>query len=158
MAVNFPDSPSTNDTFTSGAFTFTWNGSAWKLDPSSGTKGEKGQKGEVGVTGDKGQKGDIGATGGGRWNALYVKEIFVSGDSLVAGSVKAISVGDDGNMSMPSGAKIVGNAQAYGSAAVLLAFYFGVIGQSLFVPALALFGIVLYPAFIYGMSQAFSNN
>ena len=59
---------------------------------------------------------------------------------------------------LPSGAKIVGNAQAYGSAAVLLAFYFGVIGQSLFVPALALFGIVLYPAFIYGMSQAFSNN
>ena len=76
MAVNFPDSPSTNDTFTSGALTFTWNGSAWKLDPSSGTKGEKGQKGEVGVTGDKGQKGqkgevgdkgqkgEIGATGG----------------------------------------------------------------------------------------------
>ena len=76
MAANFPDNPSTNDTFTSGALTFTWNGSAWKLDPSSGTKGEKGQKGEVGVTGDKGQKGqkgevgdkgqkgEIGATGG----------------------------------------------------------------------------------------------
>ena len=76
MAVNFPDSPSNGDTFTSGALTFTWNGSAWKLDPSSGTKGDKGQKGEVGVTGDKGQKGqkgevgdkgqkgEIGATGG----------------------------------------------------------------------------------------------
>ena len=51
---------------------------------------------------------DIGATGGARWNALYVKEIFVSGDPLVAGSVKAISVGDDGNMEMPSGAKIGG--------------------------------------------------
>jgi len=63
MAVNFPDSPSTNDTFTSGALTFTWNGSAWKLDPSSGTKGEKGQKGEVGVTGDKGQKGEKGEVG-----------------------------------------------------------------------------------------------
>ena len=50
MAANFPDSPSYGDTFTSGALTFTWNGSAWKLDPSSGTKGEKGQKGEVGVT------------------------------------------------------------------------------------------------------------
>ena len=45
MAANFPDSPSNGDTFTSGALTFTWNGSAWKLDPSSGTKGEKGQKG-----------------------------------------------------------------------------------------------------------------
>ena len=56
MAANFPDSPSTNDTFTSNGLTFTWNGSAWKLDPSSGTKGDKGQKGEVGVTGDKGQE------------------------------------------------------------------------------------------------------
>ena len=76
MAANFPDSPSTNDTFTSNGLTFTWNGSAWKLDPSSGTKGDKGQKGEVGDTGDKGQKGqkgeigdkgqkgEIGATGG----------------------------------------------------------------------------------------------
>ena len=51
---------------------------------------------------------DIGATGGSRWNALYIKEIFVSGDSLVAGPVKAISVGADGNMAMPSGAKIGG--------------------------------------------------
>jgi microcystin-dependent protein len=63
MAANFPDSPSNGDTFTSGALTFTWNGSAWKLDPSSGTKGEKGQKGEVGVTGDKGQKGEKGEIG-----------------------------------------------------------------------------------------------
>ena len=63
MAANFPDSPSNGDTFTSGALTFTWNGSAWKLDPSSGTKGEKGQKGEVGVTGDKGQKGQKGEVG-----------------------------------------------------------------------------------------------
>ena len=38
---------------------------------------------------------------------LYVKN-FLSGNSLVAGPVKAISVGDDGNMEMPSGAKIGG--------------------------------------------------
>ena len=63
MAANFPDNPSNGDTFTSGALTFTWNGSAWKLDPSSGTKGDTGQKGEVGVTGDKGQKGEKGEVG-----------------------------------------------------------------------------------------------
>ena len=51
---------------------------------------------------------DIGGTGGSRWNALYVKEIFVSGDSVIAGPVKAISVGGDGNLAMPSGAKIGG--------------------------------------------------
>ena len=43
MAANFPDSPSTNDTFTSNGLTFTWNRSAWKLDPSSGTKGGAGR-------------------------------------------------------------------------------------------------------------------
>ena len=76
MAANFPNSPSTNDTFTESGLTFVWNGSAWKLNSSSGTKGEKGQKGEVGVTGskgekgqkgevgDKGQKGEIGSDGG----------------------------------------------------------------------------------------------
>ena len=39
---------------------------------------------------------DIGGTGGSRWNAMDVKEIFVSGDSVIAGPVKAISVGGDG--------------------------------------------------------------
>ena len=63
MAANFPNSPSTNDTFTENGLTFVWDGSAWKLNSSSGTKGEKGQKGEVGVTGDKGQKGEKGEIG-----------------------------------------------------------------------------------------------
>ena len=58
MAANFPNSPSTNDTFTENGLTFVWNGTAWKLNSSSGTKGEKGQKGEIGATGDKGQKGE----------------------------------------------------------------------------------------------------
>ena len=29
MAINFPNNPSVNDTFTSGGTTFTWNGSSW---------------------------------------------------------------------------------------------------------------------------------
>ena len=63
---------------------------------------------------------------------------------------------DEGQL--PSWGKTVGNVQAYGSAVVIFAFYFGVIGQSLFVPSLALFGIVLYPVFIYCMAQAFSKS
>jgi hypothetical protein len=59
---------------------------------------------------------------------------------------------------LPSWGKNVGNAQAYGSAAVLLAFYFGAIGEALFVPALVLFGIVLYPLFIFGLSKAFAES
>ena len=55
MAANFPNSPNTNDTFTSGGVTFTWNGSVWKQPASPGVKGTKGDKGEKG---EKGQKGD----------------------------------------------------------------------------------------------------
>ena len=29
MALNFPNSPSLNDTHTVGGITYTWNGSAW---------------------------------------------------------------------------------------------------------------------------------
>ena len=29
MAINFPNNPNVNDTFTSGGTTFTWNGSSW---------------------------------------------------------------------------------------------------------------------------------
>ena len=60
MAANFPNSPNTNDTFTSNGVTFTWNGEAWKL-PS--TPGVKGIKGEIGVKGEKGQKGEKGEKG-----------------------------------------------------------------------------------------------
>ena len=69
MAANFPNSPNTNDTFTSNGVTFTWDGEAWKQPASPGVKGLKGQKGEVGQKGqkgdggDKGQKGEIGESG-----------------------------------------------------------------------------------------------
>ena len=69
MAANFPNSPSTNDTFTSNGVTFTWDGTAWKQAASAGVKGtkgevgEKGQKGEKGEKGEKGQKGEVGLTG-----------------------------------------------------------------------------------------------
>ena len=46
MAANFPNSPNTNDTFTSGGVTFTWNGSVWKQPASPGVKGTKGDDGE----------------------------------------------------------------------------------------------------------------
>jgi hypothetical protein len=35
MAINFPDSPSVDDTFTSGGITFTWNGSVWNSNVST---------------------------------------------------------------------------------------------------------------------------
>ena len=66
MAANFPNSPNTNDTFTSNGVTFKWDGSAWKQPASpgvKGTKGDKGEKGEKGQKGDKGEKGQKGEVG-----------------------------------------------------------------------------------------------
>ena len=62
---------------------------------------------------------------------------FLFGALWIANVVRA----DEGQL--PSWGKTVGSIQAYGSAAVLFAFYFGVIGQPLFVPALALAGLAI---------------
>ena len=63
MAANFPNSPNTNDTFTSNGVTFEWNGTAWKLPASPGVKGSKGEPGDKGQKGEKGEKGDKGDKG-----------------------------------------------------------------------------------------------
>ena len=77
-AFDFPNSPSTNQTYTANGMTFIWNGSVWKKDATAGVKGakgdaikgdkgQKGEKGDKGVKGDKGtkgQKGEIGPEGG----------------------------------------------------------------------------------------------
>ena len=63
MAIDFPNSPNTGDTFSVGNITWRWNGYAWNRVPDPGAKGEvgqKGQKGEVGLTGSLGQKGEKG--------------------------------------------------------------------------------------------------
>ena len=63
MAIDFPNSPNSGDTFSVGNITWRWNGYAWNRVPDPGAKGEvgqKGQKGEVGLTGSLGQKGEKG--------------------------------------------------------------------------------------------------
>ena len=63
MASNFPSSPSVGDTHTDAGLTFVWNGEAWKLDPSSGVKGQKGDTGTTGPTGPTGPAGPPGPAG-----------------------------------------------------------------------------------------------
>ena len=63
MAINFPDNPSTGQTYSVGGRVWQWTGYAWRRIPDPGAKGQKGQaadKGEKGQKGlgDKGQKGE----------------------------------------------------------------------------------------------------
>ena len=57
MAINFPNSPSVNDTYTLGTRTWKWTGNAWQLVPL--TAGFTGSQGDIGFTGSQ---GDIGFT------------------------------------------------------------------------------------------------
>ena len=58
MAVNFPNNPSLNQTFSVGGITWRWNGYAWNRIPDPGAKGEPGQKGEEGDQGLTGSQGN----------------------------------------------------------------------------------------------------
>jgi hypothetical protein len=65
-AVDFPNSPSINDTFTVGTRTWKWNGTTWDAVITTtvvGPTGPQGIKGDQGIQGIQGPKGDTGATG-----------------------------------------------------------------------------------------------
>jgi hypothetical protein len=72
MALDFPDNPSLNDTYTVGNSTWYWTGSVWKKYVSvasegptgpTGATGDTGPTGPTGATGPTGPQGDTGPTG-----------------------------------------------------------------------------------------------
>jgi collagen type VII alpha len=67
MPIDFPNSPSTNDEFTSGSTTWRWDGSVWKVIRDFAPTGATGA---VGPTGAVGQTGATGLTGI-NWEAAF---------------------------------------------------------------------------------------
>ena len=64
-AFDFPNSPSTNDTYTANGVTFQWNGSVWtRYSASQGAQGATGPTGAQGAVGSTGAQGATGSTGG----------------------------------------------------------------------------------------------
>jgi hypothetical protein len=72
MPIDFPDSPSLNQTFTSGSTTWRWNGTVWLVvrdfapagaTGATGATGQTGANGQTGATGVTGAQGETGATG-----------------------------------------------------------------------------------------------
>ena len=62
MAIDFPNSPTVNQEFTSGSTTWKWDGTAWQLlvTQSSGPTGPTGSQGVTGPTGSTGPTGPEG--------------------------------------------------------------------------------------------------
>jgi hypothetical protein len=58
-AIDFPDEPEVNDTFTVGSITWKWNGSTWQSQGIS----VAGPAGEDGADGADGEPGPAGADG-----------------------------------------------------------------------------------------------
>ena len=71
MPIDFPNSPTLNQQYASGALLYEWNGTAWKLVRTiavgatgpQGATGPTGAQGIQGVTGPQGATGATGATG-----------------------------------------------------------------------------------------------
>jgi hypothetical protein len=61
MSINFPNTPSLNQTYVFANITWAWNGSAWdRVSTSTGYLGATGPTGPAGVTGATGPMGSIG--------------------------------------------------------------------------------------------------
>jgi len=83
-AIDFPNSPSVNDTFTINNRTWKWNGVTWDAVISTTVVGPTGPKGDTGATGAQGIqgiKGDTGATG----NTGATGATGTAGPGLVSG-------------------------------------------------------------------------
>jgi hypothetical protein len=77
MPLNFPDSPSLNQIYTSGSNTWEWDGTVWNAISSSivgidGTNGITGATGPMGPTGPTGPIGPTGPAGGGGVDLSFV--------------------------------------------------------------------------------------
>jgi collagen type VII alpha len=95
MPIDFPNSPSTNDEFTSGSTTWRWDGSVWKVVRDFAPTGATGA---VGPTGAVGQTGATGITGI-NWTADFDFIGYSVGDVVqYSGSAyycnTAIAIGD----------------------------------------------------------------
>ncbi len=63
MPIDFPNSPTLNQTFTVGDQTWYWDGFVWRISMAQGATGPTGPIGPTGPTGPQGIQGIAGSTG-----------------------------------------------------------------------------------------------
>jgi collagen type VII alpha len=78
MPIDFPNSPSTNDEFTSGSTTWRWDGSVWKVVRDFAPTGATGAVGPTGAVGNTGATGITGIN----WEAAFDFIGYSVGDTV----------------------------------------------------------------------------
>jgi len=78
MPIDFPNSPSTNDEFTSGSTTWRWDGSVWKVVRDFAPTGATGAVGPTGAVGATGATGITGIN----WEAAFDFIAYSVGDTV----------------------------------------------------------------------------
>ena len=91
MAIDFPNSPSVNQVFTSGSKSWIWNGTSWAGNNNAGFVGSQGYTGSLGYSGSIGYTGSSGYTGslgytGSFGNTGYTGSLGYTGSSGYTGS------------------------------------------------------------------------
>ncbi len=121
MPIDFPNSPSVNDEFTSGSTTWRWDGTVWKVvrdfapAGATGAVGETGAQGNTGLTGVTGAVGNTGANGNtGMTGATGVTG--AQGNTGATGETGAIgNTGAQGNTGLTGNTGAIGNTGAQGN-------------------------------------------
>jgi hypothetical protein len=108
MAIDFPNSPSLNQTFTAGGSTWVWNGVTWTLQRIP--TGAQGPQGETGATGPTGPQGPQGTSINVRSSVATVEALPSTGNS--ANDARIVDADGDlyvwGGSSWTSAGQIVG--------------------------------------------------
>jgi len=108
MAIDFPNSPSLNQSFTAGGNTWIWDGTAWTLQRI--TTGEQGPQGEVGPQGPQGIQGPQGTSINVKSSVATVGALPLTGNS--ANDARIVDADGDlyiwGGSSWTSAGQIVG--------------------------------------------------
>lgn len=95
MPIDFPNSPTVNDEFTSGSTTWRWDGNVWKVVRDFAPTGATGPTGPTGAQGQTGATGPQGVNWRGAWDLVSYEVddvVIYSGSSYIC--VTAISSGE----------------------------------------------------------------